>query len=104
MTIQDRRLELQTILQSIMGDNKVYHQPPESIKLKYPCIVYNRSSERTIYADNSPYNRRLRYTVTLIDKKSVSDYFEPLLDLPYCSFDRRFTTDDLNHDVFTLYY
>lgn len=104
MTIQDRRLELHELLKSIMTNGNVYHQPPENIKLKYPCIVYERSRDFSMHADNKKYMKKLQYTITLIDKKSLSDYFEAILDLPYCSFDRHFTSDDLNHDVFTIYY
>lgn len=104
MTIQDRRLELHELLTSIMDGAKVYHQPPESKKLTYPCLLYERSRDYTHHADNMDYMRKLQYTLTLIDKKSVSDYLEPILDLPYCTLDRHFMADDLNHDVFTLYY
>lgn len=104
MAIQDRRLELHELLKSIMTNGNVYHQPPESVKMKYPCIVYGRSDDYAMHADDSPYIRRLRYTITLIDKKSVSDYLDKILALPYCSYDRHFMADDLNHDVFTIYY
>lgn len=104
MAIQDRRLELHSLLLSIMTNGNVYHQPPESVKLQFPCIVYERARDRALYADDSAYVRKIRYTVTLIDKKSVSDFLEPLMALPYCTYDRHFTSDDLNHDVFTIYY
>ena len=104
MTLKDRRLQLHNVLLGIMDTGNVYHQPPENFKLKYPCIVYERNKDYEISADNLDYSRRLRYTVTLIDKDSLSNYFEQILDLPYCAFDRHFTSDGLNHDVFTLYY
>lgn len=104
MTVRDRRLELHQLLRSIMTNGNVYHQPPESLKMNYPCIVYERSEDYTAHADNRPYMRKMRYTVTLIDKQSVSDYLDQLMDLPYCNYDRHFMADDLNHDVFTLYY
>lgn len=104
MALKDRRLQLHKILLGIMDTGNVYHQPPEKFKLKYPCIVYERSSDNVIHGDNIPYNRRLRYTLTLIDKDSVSKYLEPLMNLPMCSYDRHFTSDDLNHDVFTIYF
>lgn len=104
MTIRDRRLELHNLLLSIMTNGNVYHQPPESLKLKYPCIVYERSRNQELYADNLPYNRRLRYTITLIDKNSVSEYLDPIMDIPFCTYDRHFANDDLNHDVFNLYF
>lgn len=104
MTVRDRRLELHELLRSIMTNGNVYHQPPESLKMSYPCIVYERSEDYTAHADNRPYMRKMRYTVTLIDKQSVSNYLDQLMDLPYCNYDRHFMADDLNHDVFTLYY
>lgn len=104
MTMKDRRLELHNVLLSIMTNGNVYHQPPENFKLKYPCIIYERSRDYTFHGDNIPYNRRLRYTITLIDKDSVSQFLEPIMNLPMCAFDRHFANDNLNHDVFTLYY
>ena len=104
MTVQDRRLELHNLLLSIMKNGNVYHQPPESKKLQYPCIVYERDKGYEMHADNSSYHRRLRYTITLIDKKSVSEFMDPIMDLPFCTYDRHFANDDLNHDVFNLYF
>ena len=37
------RLELHRILNDIPGVRGVYYQPPESLKLKYPAIIYSRS-------------------------------------------------------------
>jgi len=104
MILKDRRLELHNILLGIMDNGNVYHQPPESFKLKYPCIVYERTRDFTLKADDISYNKRLKYTLTLIDKDSLSNYLEPLMDLPMCTFDRHFASDGLNHDVFTLYF
>ena len=104
MILKDRRLELHKIFLGIIGNGNVYHQPPENFKLKYPCIIYERSKDYVIHGDDKPYNRRLRYTVTLIDKDSVSSFLEPIMNLPMCSYDRHFTSDGLNHDVFNIYY
>lgn len=99
-----RRLQLQNLLMSILGSNNVYFQPPESIKLKYPCIVYNRKNINQIKADNVDYIRRVQYTITLIGPDPESDIIDKLLDIPYCTYDRFFTSNGLNHDVFSLYY
>lgn len=98
--------ELQEILQEIMGpNNKVYYQPPENLKLTYPCIVYERTNALTTYADNKPYHITKRYTVTLITKSADNDqYLDKLLELPMCTFDREFKTDGLVHDVFNIYF
>lgn len=34
------RLNLQTFLEEILESRNVYFQPPESVKMKYPAIVY----------------------------------------------------------------
>ena len=100
----NRRLELHTILVDILGSRYVYFQPPESIKLNYPCIVYVRSSADTKYAGNRLYLHKKKYTVTVIDKNPDSEIPYRLAQLPLCSFDRHFASSNLNHDVYTLYY
>lgn len=100
----DRRLNLQAILENILGSRNVYFQPPPSIKLSYPCIVYERASINTIRADNLAYLNRVLYTVTLIGSSPESSLITEMLKLPMCSYDRFFTSDGLNHDVFSLYY
>lgn len=98
--------ELQEVLQEIIGvNNKVYFQPPENLKLLYPCILFERTNAYSVYADNGPYHTTKRYTVTLITKTADNDqYVDKLLELPMCSFDREFKTDGLVHDVFNLYF
>ena len=98
--------ELQEILQEIMGsNNKVYYQPPENTHITYPCIRYERSNALSNYADNTPYQKTKRYTITLITKTADNDdYLDRLLELPMCTFDREYRTDGLVHDVFNIYF
>lgn len=100
----DRRLELQEILKNILGSSNVYFQPPESLKLQYPCIVYSRSDIDQKYADNRTYMSRVRYSLTLITRTPDSDLVNSILELPYCSYDRYYAADSLSHDSFTLFY
>ena len=37
------RYELHEFLCEILGSRNVYFQPPESVKMKYPAIVYERT-------------------------------------------------------------
>lgn len=101
--MKEHRLELDDIFREILGNNHTYFQPPESVKLQYPCIVYDRDI-RTVKADDISYLYRCRYEVTLIAKDPDSELPLKILDLPYCSMDRHFTNDNLHHWVFTLYY
>lgn len=98
------RLKLHEILVDILGSRHVYFQPPESIKLTYPCIVYERSAIDTSFADDNPYTCKKRYAVTVIDKNPDSVIPDKVAALPMCGFDRHFTSDNLNHDVFSIYF
>lgn len=100
----DRRLSLQKKLMSILGSSNVYFQPPETLKIQYPCIIYERSNIDKKYADNRTYISMVRYSLTLITRSPESEIVKAILDLPYCSYDRYYTADGLNHDTFTLYY
>lgn len=98
------REELQTELEELLGSKNVYYQPPPSMFMKYPAIVYHRNDIRAIHADNLPYRRGHVYDVTVIDEDPDSVIVEKVSKLPRCRFDRHYTADELNHDVFTLYY
>jgi len=100
----DRRLELQEILTNILGSSNVYFQPPSTVKMKYPCIVYQRDNIEQKFADNRTYVSLVRYSLTLISRSPENNLVSKILELPYCSYDRFYTADSLNHDVFTLYY
>ena len=104
-----KREELQTILQNLIGvrsDGKanVYFQPPSTVKMNYPCIVYSRNRIDTRHANNELYKYSSGYVVTVIDPDPDSEILEKLLRLPYCRFDRHFTAENLNHDVYSIYY
>jgi len=96
------RSELHTLLKTL-ADN-VYFQPPPSIQMQYPCIVYNRDDRDTVYADNQPYTHKKRYQVTVVDQNPDSDLPEKVAALPLCSFERFFTAENLNHDVYNLFF
>jgi hypothetical protein len=98
------RTELQTILEGLLGSRHVYFQQPSTTQMVYPCIVYGRSSANTSFADNQPYTYEKRYIVTVIDKNPDSLIPDKVARLPKCVFDRHYTADNLNHDVFTLFF
>lgn len=98
------RLELHSILVAALGSDNVYFQPPESVRMSYPCIVYNRSNVDDLRANNSVYRTMTRYTVTVMDKDPDSDIYEKLLMLKYSKYDNSFRKDNLNHDILTIYY
>ena len=101
----DRRLELHEKLCEILGSRNVYVQPPETVKLQYPCIIYSLSNIDVKHADDKIYTHRNRYMVMVVCKSPDDKTHENLMyELPYCSFDRAYAADNLNHRVLTLYY
>lgn len=98
------RLNLQTLLEQLLGSDHVYYQPPSTVTMKYPAIVYQRDDIRNSFADNGVYSSKLCYLVTLIDKNPDSSIISKIASLPTCRFNRHYETNNLNHDVFTIYY
>lgn len=98
------RLDLQSFLETLKGDRNVYFQPPASVQMKYPAIVYKLADINNIHADNLAYLQGVAYQVTYITKNPDDVMIRTLSQLPMCNFDRFFVTDNLNHYFFTLYY
>ena len=98
------RLKLHEILCEALGSRNVYFQPPSSIQMKYPAIVYSRSNINKKNANGNPYITNLSYDVTLIHKNPDSPIVKSILEIPYCSYGRHYVSDNLNHDSFTIYY
>lgn len=98
------RQELHRILEAIPGITKVYFQPPESIKLEYPCIVYKLSEINTQHADNSAYFNKKAYDVQLISREPNFQIVDALNELPYCRMARYFSSNNLNHYNYKLYF
>lgn len=98
------RLELQNLLESILGSRNVYYQPPESIKIKYPAIIYSRNNIDNNFADDIVYMQNHTYQIIVIDANPDSEIINKISKLPMCRYDRHYTSDNLNHDVFILNY
>jgi hypothetical protein len=98
------RTDLHTLLKSILGSDHVYFQPPPTVQLTYPCIVYKRDDVRTMFADDKPYRRSKRYLLTIIDRNPDSNIPDKIGELPKCVFDRFYTADNLNHDVYKIFF
>lgn len=98
------RLALQAVLEELLGTGHVYFQPPSNVQMQYPCIVYQRYNAKTSFADNKAYTYVKRYQVTVIDQNPDSLVPDKVGALPSCLHNRFFVADNLNHDVFNLYY
>lgn len=97
-----KRLEIQELLKTFV-DN-VYFQPPTNVKLVYPCIIYHRDFADNKFADGIPYDHVKRYMVTIIDRDPDSEIPDKVAALPMSLFNRFYTVDNLNHDVYSVYF
>ncbi len=100
----ENRLLLHEELVDILGSRNVYFQPPESLKLEYPAIIYSRSDIDNRFADNNVYLQDHRYQIIVVDKDPDSTIVDAMSKFPTARFDRHYTADNLNHDVFTVFY
>lgn len=96
------REQLQAIFELFVPN--VYFQPPNGQRMEYPCIVYKRDPGEPQYADNSKYLNRMRYQVTVIDRDPDGILRGMVDSLPLCRHVQFFAADNLNHDIFNLYF
>ena len=97
-----QRLQLHQLLETFV--DHVYFQPPTNVKIVYPCIVYKRDFANTEFADNNPYNHMMRYMITIISPNPDSEIPKKVAAMPMSLFNRFYTVDNLNHDVYNVYF
>ena len=72
--------------------------------MKYPAIVYKRTRPNTKHANDKLYLSKQGYQVTVIDEDPDSEIVKKMIEFPMSSFNNHFVVDNLNHDVFSIYY
>ena len=98
------RVSLQEQLEELLGSRNVYFQPPETVKLKYPCIIYNLDDIQALHADNFPYRNMRRYQLMYIDRNPDNSLLDRLAALKLCRFSRFYTAENLNHYIYQIFY
>lgn len=106
------RHELHDELKALLGTTKktgnearVYFQPPESIKLSYPCYVYHRVPNTDLRANNMVYKRFTKYALTYITYEPD----DPLIDetedhFSMCRMMNTSSSSGLNNYYYDLFY
>jgi hypothetical protein len=97
-----QRLQLHQLLETFTEN--VYFQPPTNVKINYPCIIYKRDFADTKFADDIPYDHVLRYMITVIDPDPDSEIPSKVAAMPMSLFNRFYTAENLNHDVYNVYF
>lgn len=102
--VSDSRIKLHHMLKEIIKNDNVYYQPPSSISIDYPAIIYTRNRINNIHANNKVYAQNHSYLVTVIDSNPDSKIVDDISKLAKCEHTRNFKVDNMNHDVFVLYF
>lgn len=103
-TLMQSSQELQATFEELLGSRNVYYNPPASVRMSYPAIVFERNNIVNQFANNSVYKQASRYSVTVITDDPDDPIIDKISKLPTCSFDRSFVSGNLHHNVFTLYH
>lgn len=100
------RIEFRNMLAGVVGDSvKLYFQPPEGEKLKYPCIVYGRGTPITRHANDEKYLKLRNFDVLLIVADAEdTELSEKLEDIKYSRPGKPYMSDRLYHYPFSIYY
>lgn len=99
------RLNLHEEFCDILANRNAYFNPPESLKMDFPGIRYSLSGKNINRANDKNYKSINKYQVILIDYDPESIYVDKIMNrFQMCSFDRWYTSNNLNHFVFTIYY
>lgn len=96
------RLEIQDALEQIVKN--VYFQPPASVRIKYPAIIYKLNNIDQRFADDRTYNKDRSYMLTLVHNDPDNEIVDKLVwAFPKIRFDRAYVSDNLYHYVYVLY-
>lgn len=98
------RTDLHEVFCRILGNRNAYFQPPSTVQMSYPAIRYKRKKIDNKFANNNVYIQNRCYEVTVIDYDPESRIVDEVSLLPQCTHDRQYVSNNLNHDVFTIYY
>lgn len=103
-------------LRDLLGTDEVYFQTSSDAGLEdepyiftginYPCFIVKRTSAYQPKANDKTYLFRPAYEVTYInrDEPDPEMLYEVGQRFPLCNYQRHFISDNLHHDVWTIYY
>lgn len=106
----NRRLMLHEQLCKILGcpnrgiECRVYFQPPSSVRMKYPAIVYALDDIQNTFANDRVFLSDKKYSVIVIDTNPDSPIVDKVAEMPTSRFNRHYTKDNLNHYVFEVFF
>lgn len=98
------RLDLHEKLLEVMGSDAVYYNPPETLKMKYPCIRYKLAYIEKLPANDTAYLQLKSYELTYITDDPDDERVDIIGSLPMIRFNRAYVYDGLYCYTYTIYY
>lgn len=100
------RMTLQEILQNFQMEvdetPHVYFDPPETVKMSYPCFIYHFEGYEQLNGNDERYLESERYSVRYVTKTADALLPKLIRELPRVSFERHYTAENLHHYMFTF--
>ena len=95
------REKLSELMEECGEEPRLYFQPPESVHLEYPCIIYHLKRLDKRNANNHPYFKTISFDITYITRDPTSTVPMRFEDEPLFMFDRYYTAENLHHYSYT---
>lgn len=95
--------ELNEVFCSLLGSRNVYFQPPATVRMKYPCILYESQPMTTMHAGNVPFAIQDHYRVIVIDQNPDSAIPRKIAGMQGARAARPYVSDNLYHFPFDLW-
>lgn len=104
MDLPQKTDNIQSKLRSL-GIANVYFEPPQEIKMAFPCAVFHRGTISSRNANNRIYKMDDSYELQYICREPDPEMVHVILEsFQMIRHIRHFTADGLHHDQFKLYY
>lgn len=103
-TPESRRQNLQHELEEFTG-RPVFFQPLSNVRLSYPCTIYKLNGIYVNQANDMNYKASRRYQITYITKNAADPLInEFITKFKMITFSNHFTSDNLHHYIYDIYY
>ena len=100
----NKELKLDKLFKDTLGSNNVYFQPPESVRMQYPCIVWNLAKIPVQYADDKAYLKNPKYVIRYISTEPDDPMRLTLTEVLGVPMIQVYNKDGLYHYIYELYY
>ena len=99
------RMQLHKILINLLGSDHAYYDPPENVKLQYPCFIYSDENPYVRNANNRLYTFTRAYNVIYINKNPDNGMTQKMFEaFQYVRAGSSYVTEGLHHYTFDIYY